>query len=287
MKNYILYLFIFLCSLMSISQTTFDGNWEGVIIRAGRTIEKGTLLHIQIESSNNSFNGYSREEILNTNQYALKQISGYINEDKINLNQTVIEKKSKSSTTKWCRLTTELVYNENTGYLKGNFESSDCRRFIGEIILYKCQNKSLKSITNERNHKWFNEFVYGIKEKLNAPEIRIKERKNFVFKPVFFDFDKYDIRPEFHDFLDEIIKTIKGHSDLRIKVIGHTDSDGTDDYNISLSKKRSESIIKYFSLKGVKQDRIEFDFKGEEMPVDTNSTTEGRQRNRRVDFFFI
>ncbi len=287
MKNYILLLISISFSIITNSQTNFNGNWEGVMIRAGRVIENGIPFKLEIQSKDNKISGYSREEILNTNEYALKQVTGYLKENKIKIHQTVIEKKSKSSKTKWCRLTAELIYNKNTGYLEGKFESIDCKRFIGKIILYKCQNKLIKKHTEQINHNWFNEFVYGIKENLNAPEIRIKERKNFIFKPVFFDFDKYIIRPEFHNFLDEITKIVKGHSDLRIKVVGHTDSDGTEEYNIILSKKRSESIIEYFSTKGIARDRIEFDFKGEKMPIDTNSTNEGRQRNRRVDFFFI
>jgi len=80
---------------------------------------------------------------------------------------------------------------------------------------------------------------------------------------------------------------ILSHSDLRILVIGHTDSDGSDHYNKSLSKRRAESIIQFFTNSGLRRDRIVIDFKGESSPVESNKTTEGRSRNRRVDFRFI
>ena len=85
----------------------------------------------------------------------------------------------------------------------------------------------------------------------------------------------------------EIIKIIKSHSDLRIQVTGHTDSDGTNTYNKHLSKRRAESIIKYFTKRGLRRDRIVIDFKGEREPAETNKTKDGKQKNRRVDFRFI
>jgi outer membrane protein OmpA-like peptidoglycan-associated protein len=84
-----------------------------------------------------------------------------------------------------------------------------------------------------------------------------------------------------------MIRVVDGHTDLRIKVTGHTDADGSDAYNVDLSKKRAQSLIDFFVANGLSKDRIEIDFKGESLPVDSNSTPEGKQHNRRVDFAFI
>ena len=84
-----------------------------------------------------------------------------------------------------------------------------------------------------------------------------------------------------------MIKVVEGHTDLRVKVTGHTDADGSDAYNDDLSKRRAEAIIKFFTDRGLSRDRLEFDFKGEKQPVDNNDTPEGKQHNRRVDFKFI
>ena len=83
------------------------------------------------------------------------------------------------------------------------------------------------------------------------------------------------------------MRVIEGHTDLRIKVTGNTDADGSDVYNLELSKKRAEALINFFVSKGLSRDRIEIEFKGESNPIDTNTTPEGKQRNRRVDFSFI
>lgn len=287
MKLYHLLFTLILFPFIGIAQTNFNGNWEGVIIRAGYPIEKGTLLYLEVEDVNGYLSGYSREEVLKTDKYALKRIDGSTKGDTITFKQVYIQKSSISSRIKWCRLQAELTFNKNTGYLEGNYESIDCKRVIGKIILYRTDVKLVKENVSEKGQYWFNEFLYGISEGLNAPEIRITEREEFVFQPVFFDFNESDIRPEHLVFLDGMIKVIKGHSDLRIKVIGHTDSDGTEGYNINLSKQRAESIIQYFVRHGLQADRLKFDFKGEKAPVDTNSTSQGKQRNRRVDFSFI
>jgi outer membrane protein OmpA-like peptidoglycan-associated protein len=121
----------------------------------------------------------------------------------------------------------------------------------------------------------------------NAPDIREKERQNFQFEPIYFEYDKAEILTEYNAFLDRMIRVVDGHTDLRIKVTGHTDSDGSDAYNVDLSKRRAEALINYFIDHGLTRDRIEIDFKGESQPVDSHETPEGKQHNRRVDFSFI
>ena len=120
-----------------------------------------------------------------------------------------------------------------------------------------------------------------------APKIRAYERDNFKFEPIYFDYDQSIIKSDYHLFLNKLIRVINGHSDLRIKVTGHTDSDGSDEYNIALSKRRSEAIIQYFQMNGLDRDKVKIDFKGEKEPVESNQTKQGKQKNRRVDFSFI
>ena len=83
------------------------------------------------------------------------------------------------------------------------------------------------------------------------------------------------------------MQVVLGHSDLRIKVIGHTDAVGSDIYNVDLSQRRAQSIIDYFVSQGLARDRIQIEFKGETDPIADNETEAGKQLNRRVDFSFI
>ncbi|MCH2225827.1 MAG: OmpA family protein [Crocinitomicaceae bacterium] len=287
MRQSLFFVFSLLFCLGSHAQyPDFSGTWQGVMTRAGMPSEKGTLFYTEIIVSNNIVSGFTREEMYDSPYYSVKKIKGNASEI-LTFSQSVEIKSEKSSKIKWCKANFELSYNTETGYLTGNFTSTDCRRVIGDVILYRSDFSEISKSEFDISHLWFMQFLKDQKDGLNAPEIRKIERDNFVFEPIFFDFDKSEIRPEHSEFLTRMIKVIKGHSDLRVSVIGHTDSDGTHSYNDKLSERRAKAIIAYFKSFGVSEDRLEIEFKGERSPIDTNETSEGRQLNRRVDFKFI
>jgi len=101
---------------------------------------------------------------------------------------------------------------------------------------------------------------------------------------VFFDFDKWDLRPESYVELDRVVKLLQENPSISIEMSAHTDSYGSDDYNMKLSDNRAKSVREYILSKGISQDRITSKGYGETMPVATNETDEGRQMNRRVEF---
>lgn len=84
------------------------------------------------------------------------------------------------------------------------------------------------------------------------------------------------------DYLDKLAEDLKS-SGQSVSLIGHTDADGTDEYNIELGMERAERVKKYLMSKGVSEDKISVASKGKREPIDTNGTPEGKQRNRRVE----
>ena len=104
---------------------------------------------------------------------------------------------------------------------------------------------------------------------------------------VFFDFDKWDLRGESFLELDRVVKLLKDNPDIVIEMSAHTDSRGSDEYNIRLSHDRARSCMNYILLKGIDPSRITSRGYGETVPVATNDTDEGRQLNRRVEFKII
>lgn len=84
--------------------------------------------------------------------------------------------------------------------------------------------------------------------------------------------------------LDGVAETLKGQSDLKSEIAGHTDSLGSESYNLVLSQRRADAVRKYLISKGVAEGRLTAVGYGESEPVDTNETNEGRQTNRRVEF---
>lgn len=104
---------------------------------------------------------------------------------------------------------------------------------------------------------------------------------------VFFDFDKWDLRPESFLELNRVVKLLQENPSIVIEMSAHTDSRGSDEYNITLSGNRAQSVMEYILSKGIDPARITSKGYGETMPVATNDTDEGRQLNRRVEFKII
>lgn len=108
--------------------------------------------------------------------------------------------------------------------------------------------------------------------------------QSIVLRNIFFDFDKATIRPESANELDRLIKLLTDNPTLKIELGSHTDSKGSDEYNMKLSQSRSQSVVNYLINKGISADRLVAKGYGETMPVATNDNDEGRQQNRRTEF---
>lgn len=108
-----------------------------------------------------------------------------------------------------------------------------------------------------------------------------------VLKNIFFDFDKATIRPESTPELGRLLDLLNEVPTLKIEISGHTDSKGADDYNKKLSERRAKSVTDYLVGKGIAATRLRSAGYGEEKPIATNDTDEGRQLNRRTEFEII
>lgn len=110
---------------------------------------------------------------------------------------------------------------------------------------------------------------------------------------VFFDFDKWDLRPESFVELDRVVKLLAENPAIEIEMSAHTDSRGPDEYNLKLSDNRARSVMGYIISKGITANRITSHGYGETMPValnandDGSDNPEGRQLNRRVEFKIV
>jgi outer membrane protein OmpA-like peptidoglycan-associated protein len=175
-----------------------------------------------------------------------------------------------------------LNYNTQTGYLEGPSDRGYYR-----LILYQSKGEISKDKTAYLPKEWLQRFEQELKDGVSAPNIRKQELQLFEFQPIYFDYDKALIRPEYESYLKELIRMVKSHSDLRIQITGHTDADGSDVYNLDLSARRAKALLNFFEQHGLPKDRVEIQFKGEAEPVDNNDNEKGKQKNRRVDFRFI
>ncbi|MGB7053744.1 MAG: OmpA family protein [bacterium] len=117
----------------------------------------------------------------------------------------------------------------------------------------------------------------------------VKKEFKIVLPEVYFEFNKSDIKPESYSVLDGAAETIKivfaGNPDVKIEAQGHTDSKGSDEYNLKLSNARANSVKDYLVINhGINPDRLMARGYGESIPVASNDSDAGRARNRRVEF---
>ncbi len=109
-----------------------------------------------------------------------------------------------------------------------------------------------------------------------------------ILKNIFFDFDKSTLRTESTNELERLTNLLKVDAPtLKIEISGHTDSKGADAYNKVLSNNRAKAVVDYLISKGISPDRLTSAGYGEEQPIATNDTDEGRQLNRRTEFKII
>jgi outer membrane protein OmpA-like peptidoglycan-associated protein len=101
---------------------------------------------------------------------------------------------------------------------------------------------------------------------------------------IFFDFDKTNLRPESYPSLDKVVAFMDENPAIQIEIGGHTDSMGTDKYNINLSQGRADAVRQYLIQEGIQKSRVISVGYGENKPEATNDSDEGRQTNRRVEF---
>ena len=187
-------------------------------------------------------------------------------------------------------LSASLVYETlPEGTMAGNAVSSPVDGSF-KIILPYDKNYSIRAQADK---------FFAISENLNLDSL-IKEgykeiHKDLYLVPieigsvvrlnnVFFDFDKWDLRPESYLELNRVVKLLSENPAIEIEMSAHTDSRGSDEYNITLSDNRARSVMDYIIAHGISTTRIISKGYGETKPVVPNDTDENRQLNRRVEF---
>lgn len=110
----------------------------------------------------------------------------------------------------------------------------------------------------------------------------------FVTHGILFDSGSDVIKPTSYGALKDIANVLKENSDLKVTIVGHTDSDGDDKANMELSKRRANAVKTALSKEfGIAGDRLSAEGKGESEPIDANTTPAGKANNRRVEFIKI
>jgi len=125
--------------------------------------------------------------------------------------------------------------------------------------------------------------IAGIGDSLNVALKPIKKGDKFVVKNLFFATNKTRILPTSEQALNDLYMYLARNPQVRVKIVGHTDSVGKDEANQKLSDGRANEVMKDLIERGIEPERLQAEGRGESQPIDTNDTEEGRQNNRRVE----
>ncbi|MEZ4817779.1 MAG: OmpA family protein [Flavobacteriaceae bacterium] len=105
---------------------------------------------------------------------------------------------------------------------------------------------------------------------------------------VYFDTNKYNINEASKVNLDKLAAILVEYPDTNVLVVGHTDSDGSEEYNMMLSKNRAQAVTNYFTgTKSLSAGRFTTNWFGESSPIASNDTKEGKAQNRRVNIVIV
>jgi OOP family OmpA-OmpF porin len=122
-------------------------------------------------------------------------------------------------------------------------------------------------------------------KKHGCPAARVEKGQIKILERVEFKYNSAELTKESEPILQAVLSVLESHPEFtRIRVEGHTDDRGNDKYNKTLSQRRAQSVVNWLVKKGIDRKRLAAAGFGEERPIDTNETDEGRQNNRRVEF---
>ena len=123
----------------------------------------------------------------------------------------------------------------------------------------------------------------GIREPAGE-NVVMEGRTSAPFLPIYFDFDRYTIRPDMMERMEYNAKIMQDHPDIKIEIQGNCDERGTNEYNLALGEKRAKAARDFLVNMGISPDRITIISLGEEKPLDPRHNEEAWAKNRRDDF---
>ncbi len=118
---------------------------------------------------------------------------------------------------------------------------------------------------------------------MDIPLSKMELDKVFVIDNIYYDYDKATLRKESITVLEKLVNIMNENPTIHIEIAGHTDSDGSDDYNLRLSDARAKSVVDYLIKSGIDSNRLTWKGYGESKPVAPNDTPANKQKNRRTE----
>lgn len=279
MKRISVFFFLLLgCSVVNAQNVA--GNWQGIMTQPGGLFATSFAFFLNLEQEGDSIYGFSRLEVANTTTFGVFDIHGQVKEGKVLLQETKISDAVISiAGAKWCIKYLELDLNKTEDYLEGNWSAPNgCGP--GGISVYK-STLDFNALTPESYDQGSLSDIVSEIEGESEKHVKVGLYKvNFASNSTVLDAQSMAA-------LDEIVALMNEHSSIKIKITGHTDSDGSDVSNFTLSTQRAKSAANYLIEKGISSKRLAYEGYGESRPKEDNKTEEGKLANRRIEIELI
>ncbi len=149
-----------------------------------------------------------------------------------------------------------------------------CASLLGALLVAGCVNWPTTQTTNVANTS-------------SVTAVQTDRGLLLILEAVYFDFNSAHLNPSAMTVIDEIANMIQSYPNSHIAIDGYTDNTGTERYNLHLSTERAESVKAALVQRNIAADRITAQGFGPDNPIADNTSTEGRQRNRRVEIFIL
>jgi len=120
-----------------------------------------------------------------------------------------------------------------------------------------------------------------------AREAAIAAMVNTISLPVYFDYDKSDLREDAKSVLDSKVPILQANKSVRIRIAGNTDERGSDEYNLALGQRRAAAARTYLKARGIDEGSIDIVSFGEERPAMQGDSENSRSKNRRDEFEIV
>jgi outer membrane protein OmpA-like peptidoglycan-associated protein len=261
------------------------GNWTGILTDSSQGFTKAFPVILQLKGVNGHATGVFRVET--EDGFSQYEVSGDYTSKKHFVLQSALKPLMQTKNIALNSFDFTFHFQDSSEYVTGIFHSLGCP--FHQLNLYL--ERDDLAYTLEKNLLFSTTNVLAMAHRIQlgvpAKSKRLKELANFKFQPVYFAVDSYKIDSSYFSYLARLTRLLNSNSDLRLKIIGHTDADGSVEYNLELSKNRSNALFQRLQSLGISSDRMLFEFEGESQPVGSNDSEPGKQRNRRVEFVFI
>lgn len=155
--------------------------------------------------------------------------------------------------------------------------------------LFYSDNFALKEVRNQQNPFMLDIPLQPVLENSSVVDTTKKQKEGVpvILKNVFFAIGSAELRPESQAELNRLKQLMDENPQMKIRINGHTDNEGSDSENLQLSDRRAKSVRDYLISKGIAVNRLDSRGYGETLPIADNNNPQGRQQNRRTEFVVI